>query len=327
MNIVVTGGAGYIGSHIVNRLIQLNHRVLVYDNLSSGFKSAVHACAALIVGDVRDYNNMKSAFEEFRPDLVIHTAAKLSVSESMAEPDEYYDVNTKGTLQLLKVCGDLKVKKIIYSSTGIVYGNSEDSGFYNEESPLNPLNPYAKTKIEAEKILLAADEKKEIELLILRYFNVAGASLDGGNGQRANGSQLIKTLTKAACSADKIIEIYGQDYPTPDGTCIRDYIHVEDLAELHLEAINYLFSETKSKIKIVNCGYGKGHSVKEIIRAMELATGVEFKLNYVEKRKGDAAATVANTEKLNFLFPHWQPRCNDINIICKTAYVWEQAIS
>lgn len=323
MKVFVTGGAGYIGSHIVNLLIDQNFKVTVYDNLSTGFKTAVHPAAEFIQGDVRDFETLKQAIETSRPDSIIHMAAKLSVPESVVEPLSYYDNNTNGMLTLLKVCEVTKMRKVVFSSTAAVYGNTKTTGVYSENCSLGPLNPYGFSKMFAEQILQDAENKIQIKSVILRYFNVSGASVSGNNGQRTqNSSQLIKRVAEAASGSRMSVSIYGNDYNTPDGTCVRDYIHVEDLAQIHIEALKYL-ANSNSKSEIVNCGYGAGYSVKEIVTTMKKVSGADFQVNQEARRAGDAEVTIADTSKLKQLFNQWKPKFNDLQVICKSSFDWE----
>lgn len=324
MKVFVTGGAGYIGSHLVKKLIQADYSVLVYDNLSTGFKSALHADIEFIEGDIRDAFLLKKTFSNFRPDAVIHLAAKLSVPESIIRPLEYYDNNVNGLIVLLKVCAEFSMQNFIFSSTAAVYGNSSKLGLYSEESTLAPLNPYGFSKMFAEQILRDCESVFGVKSIILRYFNVSGAAMDGSNGQRTrNSSQLIKRAAEVACGLRESISIYGNNYSTHDGTCIRDYIHVEDLAQIHLEALRYLSSHRETKSEVINCGYGLGSSVNEIINMMKKVSGIDFGVKLEPRRKGDAEITVSEINKLKLFFKNWIPQYADLETICQTAYQWE----
>lgn len=323
MKVLITGGAGYIGSHIVTQLIEANYDVLVYDNLSSGFKGAVHSSASLIEGDVRDTAQLSQVVAAFKPDAVIHMAAKLSVPESLSKPIDYYDNNVNGMISLLSACSKNSVKKIVFSSTAAVYGNSNLSGVYSEASLTAPLNPYGASKLFSERILQDAEASTNIKHVILRYFNVAGARPDGTNGQRTtNSTQLIKRTAEVASGKLDSISIFGDDYNTPDRTCIRDYIHVEDLAQIHIQALKYL-EKADSKSEIINCGYGKGYSVKEIIETMRKVSNVRFTAKLEARRAGDAETAIADNSKLRHLFPNWTPQFNNLDLICKSAFDWE----
>ncbi len=323
MHILVTGGAGYIGSHTVDVLLEKGFKVTVLDNLTTGFREAVPAEAELVVGDVRDHELLIRIFSQNKFSAVVHFAAKLIVPESIEQPLEYYENNIGGVLSLINACRIAKVDKIVFSSTAAVYGEAFDN--VDEAAPLRPMNPYGKSKLMAEEILKDAENAYGLRCARLRYFNVAGAKAGGGNGQRTkDATHLLKVVSEAASGKRGEVNIYGEDYPTADGTCVRDYIHVDDLAELHVLALEYLLKGGKGDV--FNCGYGKGYSVKEVIGTMQKISGLNFKVTGEGRREGDAVQLVANSEKIKKTFG-WQPKFNDLNFICKSAYDWERSFS
>ncbi|MGE5084771.1 MAG: UDP-glucose 4-epimerase GalE [Bacillota bacterium] len=326
MKILVTGAAGYIGSHAVNSLLKADYEVVAYDNLSTGFRSAIPSQVKFIDGDIRDTGLLTRVLEENKIQAVLHFAAKLKVPESITKPLEYYDNNISGTISLIQACKTANVNKIIFSSTAAVYGTANGhDGLVSENSIISPINPYGSSKLMAERILQDAETAHGVKSVILRYFNVAGAAVDGKNGQRtADASHLIKVASEAACGKRQQVQVFGTDYPTKDGSGVRDYIHVEDLIDAHILALQYLIQGGESQI--MNCGYGRGYSVLEVIEAMRRISGTPFGVMTQERRAGDAPHLVADASKLKKLLG-WTPKRDDLDLICRTSFEWEHSLS
>lgn len=323
MKVLVTGGAGYIGSHTVQKLLKAGHQPVVYDNLSTGFRVAVPANVPLVVGDVRDVELLTKTLREHKIEGLIHFAAKLVAPESIQKPLEYYENNVFGTVKVLEACKIAGVDKFIFSSTAAVYGNPE-THLVAEEAPTKPLNPYGTTKLMSEQILKDASKSQNLRYVILRYFNVAGASVEGNNGQRTEGAtSLIKVAGEVACGKRDHLEIFGTDYPTPDGTCIRDYIHVDDLADVHVLALEHLNSGHESQL--FNVGYGHGFSVREVAIAMQKVSGNQFAVKEVARRDGDPIGFVADPKKAKQTL-RWQPKHDNLELICKSTFEWERSL-
>ncbi len=314
----IVGGAGYIGSHVVKLIGEQikDAEILVFDNLSNGHKDAV-LYGNIIQGDVRNYEELYKAIKKFKPDIVLDFASLIIVPESVEKPLEYYEVNTMGVLNLLKAMRDAGIYKLIFSSTAAVYGNPKKVPI-PEDAPLKPINPYGKSKLMAEELIKDASVAYSIQYGILRYFNVAGASPDLKIGDKHNTtSHLIPIVLQTALGIRPKMQIYGTDYPTHDGTAIRDYIHVMDLADIHLKLIDYLFESGKSDI--FNCGYGRGFSVKEVINAAKKVVGKDFKVENANRRAGDPPILVADSSKLQKTL-NWKPKYNNIETIIEHAY-------
>jgi UDP-glucose 4-epimerase len=323
MKIFVTGGAGYIGSHIVKALGEAGHDVLVYDNLSSGHEWAVLS-GKLVKGDLADEALLEKTIKEFSPDAVIHFAAFIQVEESVREPLKYYRNNVGNSLTLLDILRRNGVNNFVYSSTAAVYGQPEKIPV-EETVPLAPINPYGATKVMVERVLSEMSAANDFRYVALRYFNVAGADPQCRIGQAyKDATHLITRALKTANGEFKKLMIFGTDYPTPDGTCIRDYIHVDDLAQAHLRALDYLIREKKSNT--MNCGYGHGFSVKEVVEASKRVTKIDFPVEETERRAGDPAILVANSTKLQTL-SGWKPKYDDLDFIIQTAWNWERKLS
>jgi UDP-glucose 4-epimerase len=322
--ILVTGGAGYIGSHVVKTLGEQGYEVLVFDNLSTGNDWAV-LHGGLVVGELADRGAVDRVLTEFQPDAVIHFAASIVVSESVAEPLKYYRNNTATTLNLLEALQNHGVNRFIFSSTAAVYGIPEVIPV-NEQAPLAPINPYGTSKMMTELVLRdLAEANPEFRYAALRYFNVAGA--DGGNriGQAyKNPTHLITRALKTAAGTYPELQVFGTDYDTPDGTCIRDYIHVDDLASAHVLALESLLEGGASAI--FNCGYGRGYSVREVVATAKKITGVDFIVTEAARRDGDPPALVADSSLIQSTLG-WRPRHNDLDYIVGTAWAWEQKVS
>lgn len=323
MKVLVTGGAGYIGSHAIIALLKQGHDIVIYDNLSTGYREALHPQAKFIFGDVRDSLMLARVMKDQKVEAIVHFAAKLVVPESVEKPLEYYENNTGGVLALAQAARQNDIDKIVFSSTAAVYGDANKESLVTEESAIAPLNPYGSSKYMSERILQDFGAAYSLRSVCLRYFNVAGAALDGSNGQRTlQATHLVKVASEAACGKREGLKIFGTDYPTADGTCVRDYIHVEDLADIHALALGYLAAGGKNQI--LNCGYGRGFSVHEVVQTMKKVSGVDFPVEMVPRRAGDAARLVADSSKLRELL-HWQPRHADLELICRTAYDWEKS--
>jgi UDP-glucose 4-epimerase len=323
MKILVTGGAGYIGSHVVKALGERNYEMLIYDNLSTGHEWAV-LYGRLVKGDLSDSNFLNEVIKEFKPDAVMHFAASIQVEESVKEPLKYYRNNTANTLNLLEAMMKNNVRKFIFSSTAAIYGIPEKIPV-NEDAPLNPINPYGSSKMATELILKDLAFSTDFNYVSLRYFNVAGADSEGKIGQAyQEATHLItRALKTAKGEFDKLL-IFGTDYQTPDGTCIRDYIHVADLATAHISTLDYLAKSSKSRI--FNCGYGHGYSVKEVVDMVKKITGIDFKTEETGKRAGDPPILVADSLRLKTELK-WKPKYADLQYIVKTAWDWEKTLS
>lgn len=318
--VLVTGGAGYIGSHVVKALGERGYRVLTYDSLISGHPWAV-LYGDLVVGDLLDAGKLEEVVRDFRPDAVMHFAAHIVVPESVAQPLKYYINNVQGTLNLLACMQRCGVDKLIFSSSAAVYGIPEHIPV-PEEAPLRPINPYGHSKAMVERILQDLAAAGGITYVSLRYFNVAGADLDGRIGEgKEDATHLITLATRAAAGRRPYLSVYGTDYPTPDGTCIRDYIHVEDLAAAHVLALEYLLAGGQSEV--LNCGYGRGYSVLEVIAAAKKVTGVDFPVRYEGRRPGDPPVLVADAKKIRERLG-WVPAYDDLERIIYSAWQWER---
>lgn len=322
MSILVLGGAGYIGSHAVYQLIEQGERVIIVDNLETGHRGALHREAHFYEGDIRDIGFLRSIFEKESIESVIHFAANSLVGESMENPLKYFDNNVYGTQVLLKVMVEYNVRKIVFSSTAAVYGEPEHLPILEEER-INPTNPYGETKNTMEKIMKWTALAHGIRYVSLRYFNVAGARETAEIGEDHDPeTHLIPLVLQTALGQRSHITIFGNDYDTPDGTCIRDYIHVEDLIDAHLLAINYLRAGGGSDV--FNLGSSKGFSVKEIIDAAIIVTGKEIPVAIGERRAGDPSILVASSEKAKKRL-NWVPTRTSITKIIADAWKWHSS--
>jgi UDP-glucose 4-epimerase len=321
--VFVTGGAGYIGSHVVKALGEAGCEVLVYDNLSTGHREAV-LHGELRVADLAEREALRQALAGFRPDAVIHFAAAIEVAESVRQPLKYYRNNTGNTLNLLVVVRESGVRHFVFSSTAAVYGSPSQVPI-SEAEPLAPINPYGVSKMMSECLLrdLAAADP-DFRYAALRYFNVAGADPSGRLGQVCrNATHLITRALKTAAGQFERLEIFGDDYPTPDGTCIRDYLHVSDLAEAHLAALRHLLVGGEGGA--YNCGYGHGFSVREVVEVAKRVTGVDFRVDVAPRREGDPPVLVADSGKIRSCLG-WQPRFDDLELIVRSAWEWEKTV-
>jgi UDP-glucose 4-epimerase len=322
-SILVTGGAGYIGSHVVRQLLERGERVVVLDNLTTGYRSAVLG-APLVVGDTSDRQVVAPVLLEHRVDTVLHFAAHTIVPESVADPLKYYGNNTCATRNLLEQCQRAGVARFVFSSTAAVYGIPA-GGLAREESPTAPINPYGLSKLMSEWMLrdLAA-AAPGLRYVALRYFNVAGSDPGGRIGHSApNATLLVKVACQVAAGARENLSIFGTDYPTPDGTGVRDYIHVEDLAAAHLDALDYLARDGGSVT--LNCGYGHGYSVREVLQMVEKVAGKPLAVIEAPRRAGDPPSLVAHAERIREVLG-WQPRYDDLETIVRTQLEWEQRL-
>ena len=320
--ILVTGGAGYIGSHVVKQLGAAGRRVVVLDNLSTGFRESV-LHGELVEGDTGDMSLVERLLRERNIGAVLHFAAHIVVPESVADPLKYYRNNTCNTRNLLECCAAAGVEHFIFSSTAAVYGIPENT-FISEDAPTAPINPYGSSKLMSEWMLRDLAAATGLRYVILRYFNVAGADPEGRIGQSTpEATHLIKVACEAATGKRPGVEIFGTDYPTPDGTCIRDYIHVEDLAAAHLQALDYLAAGGASTT--LNCGYGHGYSVREVLDTVQAVSGRPLAIRETARRAGDPPALAADSRRIREVLG-WQPRHDDLAFIVKTALEWERRL-
>ncbi len=320
--VLVTGGAGYVGSHITLALREAGAEVVVFDNLSTGHPWAV-LDAPLVVGDLADEAMLGELLSEGRFDAVVHCAANIWVGESVREPARYYRNNAANAFRLFDLCAHHGVRHIVQSSTAAVYGQPE-MAIIPETAPLQPINPYGASKLMAERALMDIAAANDLAYAILRYFNVAGADHRGRIGEATpDNSHLIKVACETALGLRPGMRINGTDYPTPDGTCIRDYIHVVDLADAHLLALRHLLDGGAPLI--ANCGYGHGYSVREVLDTVRSVTGVPFPVTEGPRRPGDPPVLVAASECIRDLLG-WQARHDDLREIVATAWAWEREL-
>jgi UDP-glucose 4-epimerase len=319
--ILVTGGAGYIGSHVVRQLGESGKQVLILDTLSTGFKEAV-IHGKLIVGDTGDRALVSRLLSEYNIKTVMHFAAHTIVPESIAHPLKYYANNTCSTRNLLECCAQANIKHFIFSSTAAVYG-IPSMPLASEDTPTAPINPYGTSKLMSEWMLRDLSAAGDLRYVSLRYFNVAGSDPRGRIGQSTrNATLLIKVACEAAVGKRASVTIFGTDYPTPDGTGIRDYIHVEDLADAHIKALDYL--EQGGASSILNCGYGHGYSVREVLSVVERISGQALNILEHDRRPGDPPILIAAADRIQKVLG-WIPRYDDLGLIVKTSLDWEKS--
>ncbi len=323
MTILVTGGAGYIGSHMVHELIDAGEPVVVLDNLSTGFRFLIPGSTPFVAGSTGDRDLVAKTIQRYGVNAIIHFAASIVVPESVRDPLGYYRNNTMNTCNLLDVAIESGIRQFIFSSTAAVYGNPERVPV-REDAPTLPISPYGTSKLMSEIMLHDAGKAHGLRFVVLRYFNVAGADPKGRTGQSTPAAtHLIKVACETALGKRPKIDVFGTDYPTPDGTCIRDYIHVSDLARAHSSALAYLRRGGTSAT--FNCGYGRGHSVLEVINSVRRASGRDFPVEIAARRAGDPAALVAGVDRIRSTLD-WRPQYEDLDTIVAHAFAWEQRL-
>ncbi len=324
MTVLVTGGAGYIGSHMVLELIEAGEKVVVLDNLSTGFRWAVPAEATLVVGDVGDQDLARTVVRKHSVDAIVHFASSIVVPDSVVDPLGYYLNNTVKSRALIEVAVATGIRNFIFSSTAAVYGNPKETPVA-DDAEVRPVSPYGTSKLMTELMLADTARAHDLRYVALRYFNVAGADPKGRAGQSTpRATHLIKVACETALGKRPQMEVFGTDYPTRDGTCIRDYIHVTDLARAHMAALAYLRAGGVSDV--MNCGYSRGYSVLEVIDAVKRASGREFAVRPTERRPGDPVAIVAASDKIRSRLG-WQPAHDDLSIIVTHALAWEDHLA
>jgi UDP-glucose 4-epimerase len=323
MNVLVTGGAGYIGSHVVWALLDAGHSVVVVDDLSTGVRENLPADLPFVEARAGSGEPVDAALHEHDVDTIIHFAGSIVVPESVENPLKYYDNNVSQGVNLLKTAVEAGVKRFVFSSTAAVYGEPESNPI-TESTPKAPINPYGHSKLMFEQVLADTSAAHGLDYCALRYFNVAGADPQGRTGQSTpNATHLIKIAAQAALGERDKLAIFGTDYDTPDGTCIRDYIHVTDLATAHLAAMRYLADGGESGP--FNCGYGRGFSVREVIDVVKEVSGLDFPVEETGRRAGDPPALVADSGKLRAAMA-WEPAHDDLSTIVRTALAWERSL-
>lgn len=321
--VLVTGGAGYIGSHVLHALTDAGIPAVTIDNLSTGRRQAVPAAVPLIEGDIGDAGLLERVIREYRVDAVMHFAGSIVVPESVTNPLAYYRNNTVNSLTLLDTCVRLGVGNVVFSSTAAVYGSPERVPI-DEETPTAPINPYGASKLMTEQMLRDAGAAHGVRSVILRYFNVAGADPEGRTGQATPvATHLIKVACQALLGRRPALSIFGTDYPTPDGTCIRDYIHVSDLADAHVLALLHLRRGGGSLV--LNCGYGRGASVHEVVEALERVSGERVPAALAPRRPGDPPQLVAVADRIRERLG-WVPKHDRLDDIVRSALVWERSL-
>ncbi|MBV2185712.1 MAG: UDP-glucose 4-epimerase GalE [Rhizobium sp.] len=325
MAILVTGGAGYIGSHMVWALLDAGEDVVVIDRLSTGFRWAVAPQARFYLGDIGDADLLRQVFLENEIEAIVHFAGSIIVPESVSDPLGYYENNTGNTRNLLAAAVKAGIDKLIFSSTAAVYGTPTTAEPVKETAPLLPENPYGQSKLMSELMLRDTARAHDLRYVALRYFNVAGADPQGRTGQSTDrATHLIKVACETVLGKRRSIAVYGTDYPTHDGTGVRDYIHVSDLVEAHLHALAHLRRGEQSLV--ANCGYGSGYSVLDVLGAVARVSGRPFAVEYGPRRAGDAAFIVADSTLARQTFG-WTPHYADLDVIVETALAWEERLT
>jgi UDP-glucose 4-epimerase len=324
MSVLITGGAGYIGSHMVLAALERGETVVVLDNLSTGNRGLVAEKATFVQGNAGDQALVRKLIAEHKIDAIIHFAGSIIVPESVAEPLAYYANNTVVARNLIEAAVEGRVRHFIFSSTAAVYGD-EQADAISESAPAHPINPYGRSKLMTEWMLEDAARAHDFRYVALRYFNVAGADPKGRTGQSSpRATHLIKRGCQAALGRVPALEIFGTDYPTPDGTGVRDYIHVSDLAAAHALALDYLRDEGVPVV--MNCGYGHGASVREVIAAIERVAGHKLPAREMPRRPGDAPSLVADATLIRQTLA-WKPEHDDLDEIVAHAYAWERRLN
>ena len=320
MNVLITGGAGYIGSCTSNILLDEGHTVTIIDNLSTGSKKLIPKKATFFKSNIQDQKKISKLLKKNKFDIVFHFAAFIKVEESVVYPKKYIQNNYNNSIKFFSICKKNNLKKIIFSSTAAIYGNTKKP-MVKENSPLNPESPYAHSKLNVENFL---KKNKYFSYIILRYFNVAGADTKLRSGQLSNkpSTHLIKRICEKSIKK-QTIEIYGKNYPSKDGTTIRDYIHVVDLADAHIQSAKYLLKKKKSNI--FNCGYGKGYSIMEVIKCFNKISNNKIKYKYADRRDGDIYKIVANVSKIKKVIK-WKPKHNSISKILVSSLTWQKKV-
>jgi UDP-glucose 4-epimerase len=323
MTVLVTGGAGYIGSHMALALAEAGESVVVVDNLSTGFSTALPEGVPLFIGDAADENLVEGVIEAHGVESIVHFAGSVVVPESMRHPLAYYRNNTMTTRSLLNVAVKCGISRFVFSSTAAVYGNPERVPV-TEDAPTRPLSPYGSSKLMTEIMLHDVAAAHDMNYVVLRYFNVAGADPQARIGLATTGAtHLLKIAVEAATGQRAKIDVYGTDYPTPDGSCVRDFIHVSDLAQAHRAALSYLRSGGHSTT--LNCGYGRGYSVLETIEAVRRVSGRNFAVQYAPRRPGDIMTMIADTSRIATTLD-WTPQYADLETIAAHALAWEEKL-
>lgn len=325
MSVLVTGGAGYIGSHMVWELLDHGEEAVVVDNLSTGFGRAVPERAKFVEGDAGDAGLIGDLISDNRIDTIIHFAGSVVVPESVEKPLDYYRNNTANSQRLIETAVKCGIDKFIFSSTAAVYGAPLTDGPIREDAILNPMSPYGSSKLMTEIMLRDTALAHDMRYVMLRYFNVAGADPLKRTGQSTEGAtHLIKVACEAATGKRNHMQVFGTDYDTPDGSCVRDFIHVSDLVNAHYAALNFL---RQGGLKFTaNCGYSKGYSVLEVIEAVKRVSGVDFPVVETKRRPGDIPALVANAHRIMSRLD-WQPKHNSLDVIVETALDWEKVLA
>ena len=322
INVLVTGGAGYIGSHIIEELVKLKKKVFILDNLSTGKRRLINKKAKFYLLDLGNSNKLKKIIQKNKIDSIIHLAALLDVNESQKKPKKYFKNNVIGTRNLLNACKNTSIRNFIFSSTAAVYKD----GIYkvNELSEKKPKSNYGKTKLRAEKLVINHLKKSKINYAILRYFNVCGSSKSNKFGQINSYDLLFKNLAKSVISKKPKINIYGADYKTKDGTCIRDFIHISDIADIHIKVLKKIDKQNKSIV--LNCGYGSGKSVLDVIKEFEKSSRKKIEIIIKPRRKADLSQIISDNSKLkNFL--RWKPKYNNLKFMVNSCIKWERKLS
>ncbi|WP_075533991.1 UDP-glucose 4-epimerase GalE [Candidatus Pelagibacter communis] len=318
-NILITGGAGYIGSHISEILVKNKKKIYIVDNLSTGYRSLINKKAKFFKLNIHNNKNIKKIIKENKIDSVIHLAANLIISEGEKYPKKYYWNNVIGTQNLLKACSNNTIKNFIFSSTAAIYKDGQFK--VSENSIIKPKSVYGRTKVKCEKIIQSFCKKNNINYGILRYFNIAGSSPSGKIGLINKSDHLFKNFSREVMKKRPIFKIYGNDYKTKDGSCIRDFIHVSDIAEIHFKVLEKIDKTNKSKI--LNCGYNKGTSVLEVAKEFKKQTSKKVKILITKRRKADLVKIIASNNKL-MRFIRWKPKFNNLRKIVKSCLIWEK---